>query len=333
MKRLIDWARQQKRRGKLKQAFRVYDFWRRKSREVRVWWWRNAPLAFYRLVVAVRPNWEDGHYALGKALQGRYIFLAGLKSGEAKRTAKVSWSEITDIGERAVAHVRKALSLDPDRLDMYEYLFGLLYFLGKTEEASIVLQQFEDLKSNLAEAGQENSLGFRFVPTGLATAIGRYTHLEYYVRASLLGWKPPHKIIMLLPDEASVSNPCFLDYWRRYITVISDSKTIEALSPLVEQLSDPMMSMTFNGQALFNSAALTMVQERWDAEKRPPLLTLSASDHERGWRCLTGLGVPEGAWFVCLHVREPGFRDGDSRDGSFRNADIDTYLPAIKNGL
>ena len=127
-----------------------------------------------------------------------------------------------------------------------------------------------------------------------------------------------------------MSNPCFLEYWRRYITVISDPKTIEALSPLVEHLKDPMMSLTCNGQALFNSAANTMVQKQWDAEKRPPLLTLSASDHERGWQCITGLGVPKGAWFVCLHVRESGFRDGDSRDGSFRNADIDTYLPAIK---
>ena len=331
MKRLIDWARQRKRRGRLKQAFRVYDWWRHTEAKIRSWWTRNATWVIYQWGVALRPNWANGHYILGEALQRRYSFLARLKSGDARRTARVSWSEVTDIGNRASAHLRKALELKPEMLETYGNMLSILVDLGRQDEASVVLQQFDDMKRNLTEACQEDRLAIRFVPTRLVWSIGLLGNLDYYVKAGLLGWRPPHKIIMLLPDETSVSNRCFLDYWRRYITVISDPETIKVLSPLVNHLEDPInWALTCNGQTLFAGAANTMVQKQWDAEKRPPLMTLSASDYDRGWRCLEGLGVPQGAWFVCLHVREPGFKDRGSKNDSYRNADIDTYLPAIK---
>ena len=324
MKSLIDWARQQKRQGNLKPVFRVYAWWKQTERYIRVWCRRDAARVMYPLGVALRPNWENGHLNLGKALRQRYSYLGTRKSVDEK--------ELVIIGNRAVAHFRKVLDLNPERLETYEVFFGLLYVMGRTKEASIVLQQFDDLKRNLAEASQENGLGIRFVPTLLMGSIGLLLHLDYYVKAGILGWRPPHKIIMLVPDDMSVSNRCFLNYWRQYITVVSDPNTIKMLSPLAKHLEDPInWALTLNGQALFAPAAIAMVQKQWDAEKRPPLMTtLSTSDHERGWRCLEGLGVPKGAWFVSLHVRESGFKDRGFRTDSFRNADIETYLPAIK---
>ena len=324
MKRLIDWARQQRRRGKLKQAFRIYDWRRQRAAKIRRWWRRNATPVFYKWGLVLRPNWGNGHYALGKALQRRYYLLPGEKKPRDSE-------ELIDIMNRAAAHFGKVLQFNPEKLEVYEDLFSILYALGRTSEAAIVLQQFDDLKRSLAEESQEDKLALRFIPKRITGGIGLFGNLDYYVKAGILGWRPPHKIIMLLPDEAPVSNRCFLDYWSQHITVISDPKTIQALSPLVKHLEDPIhWALTCNGQALFLPAANTMVQKQWDAEQRPPLMTLSTSDYERGWRCLKGLGVPKDAWFVCLHVREPGFKDGDSTNDSYRNADIDTYLSAIK---
>jgi hypothetical protein len=75
--------------------------------------------------------------------------------------------------------------------------------------------------------------------------------------------------------------------------------------------------------------AMPIVQKQWEAEARPPLLTRSPSDYEGGWNCLQDLGVPKNAWFVCLHVREDGFR----REGitTHRSADINTYSLAIES--
>jgi putative glycosyltransferase (TIGR04372 family) len=323
VKRLVDWARQQKRQGNLKQVFRVYTWWKQTEGKIRVWWRRDAARVIYHWGVALRPNWGNGHYTLGKALQLRYSFLATRELGDQRA--------LVDIENRAIAHFRKVLEFNPERLEAYEELFSSLYIMGRIEEASIVLQQFDDLKRNLAELYQEDQLDLRFVPTRIASSIGLLGNLDFYVKAGLLGWRKPHKIVMLLPDETSVSNRCFLDYWRQYVTVISDPKMIKTLSPMAKHLEDPInWAQTINGQALFLSAAITMVQKQWDSEKRGPLLTLSTSDYERGCRCLEGLGVPKSSWYVCLHVRESGFKGGSSKFDAYRNADIDTYLPAIK---
>jgi len=74
--------------------------------------------------------------------------------------------------------------------------------------------------------------------------------------------------------------------------------------------------------------AMPIIQKQWEAEAHPPLLTRSSSDYERGWNCLQDLGVPKNAWFVCLHVREDGFRPEGTI--SHRSADINTYLLAIE---
>ena len=41
------------------------------------------------------------------------------------------------------------------------------------------------------------------------------------------------------------------------------------------------------------------------------------------------IGLPRNCWFVCLHVRESGFRSDEGRR-ELRNANILTYIPAIK---
>lgn len=331
MKRLFDWARQQKRRGKLKRAFRVYSWCRQCESQIRGWWRRDATRVIYGWGLTLRPNWGNGHYTIGKSLQRRFSLLAGLKASDSNRTAKVPWSDIYQVGFQAIEHFQNALWLNPENLEAYHDLHSFLHLLGRTDEASIVLQKFDDLKRKLAEECQEDQLAVRFVPNLITTGIGLLGNLDFYVKAGLLGWRPPHKIIMLLPDGTAVSNQCFLDYWRQYVTLISDPKMIQMLSPLLDHLEDRIhQAMTCNGQAFYNSAAITMVQKQWDSENRSPLLKLSTSDHERGWQCLNGLGVPKDAWFVGLHAREPGFKDGGSKFDSYRNVDIDTYLPAIK---
>ena len=323
MKRLIAWARQQKRLGKLKQAFLVYTWCRQTERNILGWWRRNVTRVIYQGKVALRPNWENGHYFLGEELQIRYALLSSKDPIDARK--------ITDISNRAIAHYRQVLEINPTRLKAYENLMSILAELGRMAEASIVLQQSEDVKRNLAEACQEDRLGIRLVPTRIATSVGFFANLDCYVKAGLLGWRQPHKIIMLLPDEVTVSNRCLLEYWGKYITVITDAETIQTLSPLAKHLEDPInYALTRNDQAFFMSAGYVMAHKQWDSEQRPPLLTLSNTDYERGWQCLEGLGVPKNSWFVCLHVREPGFKDRGSKFDSYRNANIDTYLLAIE---
>ena len=320
MKRLIEWARQQRLQGNLRQIFRIYTWWKQSERKMRLY----AIKVIYPSGIALHPSWENGHFGLGIALHIRYRLLESRESWDEK--------ELADLGNRAIDSFRKVLELNPERVETYEHFFSLLYSIGRIEEASIVLQQFEDLKRKLTEKSEEDRLGIRFGRGTIAGSIGLLGNLDYYIKAGLLGWRPPHKIIMLVSDDIPISNRCFLDYWCQYITVISDPNTIKMLSPMVKCLEDPInWALTLNGQAMFVSAANTMVQKQWDDEKRPPLMTnLFTRDYDRGWQCLEELGIPRDAWFVCLHVREPGFKDIGLKTDSYRNADIETYLPAIR---
>ncbi len=148
----------------------------------------------------------------------------------------------------------------------------------------------------------------------------------------ILGWRPQYHTILLAPPE-QVINPCLLNYWRRYLHIITDPSLIECLLPLAKIMRCLEYSLYHvkiaKEQMVDVGYAFSAVQKQWEAEQKQPLLTLSPSDYERGWNCLQDLGVPKNAWFVCLHVREDGFRG----EGiiTHRSGDINTYLLAIKS--
>ncbi len=147
----------------------------------------------------------------------------------------------------------------------------------------------------------------------------------------ILGWHSYSQTILLA--YGYIANPCYLNYWRRYININSEPLEMQNLLPTVEYLEEYLTFTTLlDGQVVYRPDAYILVQKQWEAERRSPLLTLLDSDYERGWACLQKLGVPKNAWFVGLHVREPGYHkqyNNSNRDG--RNADISTYILAIQS--
>ena len=70
------------------------------------------------------------------------------------------------------------------------------------------------------------------------------------------------------------------------------------------------------------------VQSRW--ADRAPLFRLSEDEIARGEAQLRVLGIPEGAWFVCVHSREGGYSPGDEWANSYRNTNISDYTDAMR---
>jgi putative glycosyltransferase (TIGR04372 family) len=68
---------------------------------------------------------------------------------------------------------------------------------------------------------------------------------------------------------------------------------------------------------------------RWHEEKRGPLLELPPEVTARGLALLEKAGLPRGAWFVALHVRDIRWRGTTAGLQAIRNADTASYLPAI----
>ena len=60
------------------------------------------------------------------------------------------------------------------------------------------------------------------------------------------------------------------------------------------------------------------------------MLSLRQEDIARGEKRLLELGLPPGAWFVCVHSREGGYSPHDERIHSHRNSAIESYRMAIE---
>ncbi len=202
-----------------------------------------------------------------------------------------------------------------------------LYYLRKATLLSISI-----LLSPLARLLARTRI--RFLVGGCHLDRIGHTALEpdLYVKSEILGWRPRYSGILLAPDK-SVVNPCLLHYWKSYIRIIRNPFLVKLLRPLAINSClqyDPLYVNFPNGNRVVIIPAVYPIQAKYEAAYGgQPLLSLSPSDVERGWRCLQRLGVPRDAWFVCLHVRAPGYLPDDACH-SYRDADIYTYLPAIE---
>ena len=154
---------------------------------------------------------------------------------------------------------------------------------------------------------------------------------DLYIKTGLLGWRPRYHSILLVKSPAVA--PVLLEYWSKHIRVLKQQLLVELLRPLAalpglrydtfRQVSLP------RGEKEAIVPGVYTVQKSYESELGGrPLLRLPKMDYQHGWRILEEHGVPHDAWFVCLHVREFGYR-GRSHQ-AYRDADIHTYLPAVR---
>lgn len=155
-------------------------------------------------------------------------------------------------------------------------------------------------------------------------AIGTFCQeTDCYIKEGILGMRPRYNSVVLA-SRGTVVNEHVLQYWKQH-----DMKVIE--SPVLCLFLEPLSRNRFSGYDVRKydfsyRPAFPKIQMRYHG--RPPLLKLTRFDFERGWKMLNSLGVPEGAWFVCVHCREDGYL-GDV-DQSNRNCDIFNYIPVIE---
>src|SRR5262249_27509719 len=143
--------------------------------------------------------------------------------------------------------------------------------------------------------------------------------LDRYVKAEMLGLIPRRTNVLLGAPE-HFANPAYRRYWEKYFSVVTHPRTISLLAALSHSLEERSNWIWCGGNSV---ATAREAQLKWEAEGRGPLLELEPEHRERGRRLLRDFGVPEGAWFVGLHVRE-------TRDRSIRDADLATYGLAVE---
>ncbi len=259
--------------------------------------------------------------------------------------ASIPWRAASeDLIGRAVTLWRLACR---DRLDLC-YLAGItLCEIGFHEEAGEIFAQGRAIKASMAEVQGSLDCRLRFVLgdtsisatipgiPNLMTGVGHIAFLDYYLKAIRLGWVGDVEPVMLLKDSPVINRP-YLDLFRPLLRIIEDEAEIERLRPLAlaheEMLNNEML---LNGQPMWTLHAVAAVETEWTRRGLAPLLSLPEAARAAGRDALAALGLTGADWFVCLHVRDNGFRReretcGDNRGlDNTNNADIATYEAAI----
>lgn len=148
---------------------------------------------------------------------------------------------------------------------------------------------------------------------------------DCFVKEGLLGMRAPQRAILCAPG-ANAANAWLAEAWRKYMWVVRSRWLCLALKPLSMQ---PCLQFDVArySTAIGRTGDFVEIQKRWG--KRAPLLRLHDREVRAGRERLRSMGLPEDAWFVCVHVREGGYSPADEHVHSFRNASIASYAPAI----
>jgi putative glycosyltransferase (TIGR04372 family) len=225
-----------------------------------------------------------------------------------KTTAVINWSR-----------VKQRLDFEFKRIKQQGTVHIFLKAVGKI--ASIVLWVFLLPITCLLHLA-----GYRRV-TVFTERIGHLAiEPDCLLKEQALGQIPKRKWIMLTPP-GRVANEHLLSYWQPYFIIIRHP----ILCYLIQSMSKWILmrdDISHYILAINKAQAAYRIYSEWG--NKSPILKLNQEDEKWAAIKLIELGLPKDAWFVCVHVREPGFSPIDEELHSHRNASIKNTIPAMK---
>jgi putative glycosyltransferase (TIGR04372 family) len=172
----------------------------------------------------------------------------------------------------------------------------------------------------------------RYLSADWVRNIGHMPMVDAVAKMQRLGWFPETRVVLHAPP-AETANRAYAGYLKSVVKVVEDPAPHGATRHLANALGSRVASLVDlpSGDRRYLLEAIGDVQEEWERQGRGPLLRLTPADAAAGRDALRRFGVPDGAWFVSLHVRSPGFhREGTLTHSVHRNADVGAYLPAVR---
>ena len=170
--------------------------------------------------------------------------------------------------------------------------------------------------------------GFRRLPI-LTQRVGHLAaEVDCFLKKVRLGQiDRVEKRFFILAPEGKVANACLMDYWREHIAVVSHPVACWLLGLMTR---GPLMRHSVQSYllAIGRAAEYFAVETQWG--ERPALLQLRPEHQALGVQFLADAGVPEGAWFVCVHARDGGYSTWDESVHDYRNMSVENLLPAMQ---
>jgi putative glycosyltransferase (TIGR04372 family) len=214
-----------------------------------------------------------------------------------------------------------------------EYLLGamcLYHGLGRFRDAMSLLARANEQNFEEAASRGFGNFPFRVLDSVWARHIGHTATIDYVIKLGILEGRRPEDTILYLPPGSPVANRFLLQQVAAHIRLVEapaglpfDASAVQAVHYNYLAPSLPDRTTVY----FWEIAGKT--HRRWQDEGRPALFTFPPEIEARGWAALHRAGVPEGAWFVALHVREGKWDGRNAGLHGVMNADIAAYFPAI----
>ncbi|MEJ0017793.1 MAG: TIGR04372 family glycosyltransferase [Acetobacteraceae bacterium] len=190
---------------------------------------------------------------------------------------------------------------------------------------------------------------FRVLDRTWLLAIGHVAFLDTYIKTAKLGWLPEKIAVLAYSPVAPPSGWPMFRYFSEHIRILASATPNDAIDSVVHGadyrqidagsrdhiravLSQPFwygpdQDRRVRWFAPYGAA----VEAAWKAAGGGPVLSPSEKDRSLFRRSMEDIyGLPADAWFVVLHVREPGYHAAwHKHHPGTRNADIRTYGKVI----
>jgi putative glycosyltransferase (TIGR04372 family) len=223
--------------------------------------------------------------------------------------------------------------LDSGRRSTEEYFLGavcLYQGLGRLGEATALFKRANDFDFEKAQALGVAQSRYRVLDEIWARHIGDTATLDYVIKQRILEGRPRQETILYAPPAGRIGNRFLLRELASHLRLVERPGDLPfdpaAVGALHYHYQFPRQA---DDSTVFFWELASGTHQRWHKEGRGPLLELPPDVAARGWKVLQAAGVPRGAWFVALHVRDITWRGLNGGMQAIRNADTAAYLPAI----
>ena len=306
--KLIDKARSLKHQGRFREFFALVTL---------------AKTVFLRAAIFARLPWAYAYLYWGQALH--------VKLHKVVESDDYERDKANSIYSKLVECLKNADNITANSMEAVVDLGQAALITGRTDEWVAMQYKIVERQEKIALAAGVDRHNLRiFDDDVIHTHIGVVFELDAWIKSGILGLRPAWRSVILADNlvRQRAVNQCLLDYWRKYFDFIEDPNELRRLRPLSNALRVRLGQFIPCGRQVipFSNTVAAWIQTQWQSQGRKPLLELRDDHRERGWSTLERMGVPRDIWFATIHVREPGFKGKES----FRDADISTYIDAMK---
>jgi hypothetical protein len=201
--------------------------------------------------------------------------------------------------EQALQLLTELIVRYPMEVSLQQQIGVKAFILGKYTLAENIWTQCSQHREQLIKHLGLDKYKVRFLAPSWFLAIGHIAHLDIYLKHKILSGREAEKTYFSITGGMKIPNQELLKLWGKYIAPAAKELFKKFTPEEMSLLQDEFWSIEFeDGRSKMFSHAGSIVQHRWIAEGRSPLVNINDLDRVRGESILNELGIPKGSGYV-----------------------------------